>query len=132
MSGCSPTPPQRAYTPAHAPGERPAHNGLGIAALVLGIAGSVAGLVWALFWLADVLGLLALALGLIVRRRTTYGDTAHRGVATFAVALGLIALALSGIGAGILRQAPEEPTRPSLDTYASYDEATALPPAAPR
>ncbi|MFT9821213.1 hypothetical protein [Lysinibacillus sp. NPDC056185] len=121
MSGYSEPPPQRAYAPARPPGERPAHNGLGTTALVLGITGSVVGLVWALFWLAGALGLLALALGLAGRGRAARGEATNRGATTFGAVLGLISLALSGVGAVLVSKTANDATAPPVT--ASYRPA---------
>ncbi|MFF9349567.1 hypothetical protein [Streptomyces sp. NPDC014734] len=125
MSGHSSSPPPREYVPARAPGEPSARNGLGTAALVLGLAGSVMGLVWSLFWLAAALGVFALALGLAGRGRTTRGRAANRDVTTFGAVLGLIALALSGVGAMLLCRAAEDTTGPPADTSHRSIEARA-------
>ncbi|MFG2560532.1 hypothetical protein [Streptomyces sp. NPDC048496] len=129
MSGYpEPAPPQkqRAYAPAHAPGERPVHNGLGTTALVLGITGSVVGLVWVLFWLAAALGLLALALGLAGRGRTSRGEATNRGTTTFGAVLGVIALTLSGVGAVLVTKTSAADTTPAQVT-ASYPSADPRP-----
>lgn len=93
--------PQQPYAPAQTPGTRPARNGLGIAALVLGVIGAVSGLVPFLFWLAGVLGLIALILGLAGRGRAKRGEATNKGVTTFGAALGLISLILAVVGAVI-------------------------------
>ncbi|MFE6665915.1 DUF4352 domain-containing protein [Streptomyces sp. NPDC057697] len=93
--------PQQPYAPAQMPGTRPARNGLGIAALVLGVIGAVSGLVPFLFWLAGVLGLIALILGLAGRGRAKRGEATNKGVTTFGAVLGLIALILAVVGAVI-------------------------------
>ncbi|MFB6712467.1 MULTISPECIES: hypothetical protein [unclassified Streptomyces] len=129
MSGYPEPPPrQRAYTPARAPGERPARNGLGTTALVLGITGSVMGLVWALFWLAAALGLLALALGLTGRGRAGRGEATNRGATTFGAVLGVIALTLSGVGAVLVTKAAAAGTTPAPATapHLSADPRPAL------
>ncbi|MFJ9681142.1 hypothetical protein ACIRP2_24275 [Streptomyces sp. NPDC101194] len=128
MSGYPEPPPrQRAYVPTRAPGEHPARNGLGTTALVLGITSSVVGLVWALFWLAAALGLLALALGLTGRCRTSRGEATHRGTTTFGAVLGVIALALSGIGAVLVTKAAADTTpAPTTAPHLSADPRPAL------
>ncbi|MEE1843004.1 DUF4352 domain-containing protein [Streptomyces sp. NPDC007076] len=93
--------PQQPYAPAQTPGTRPARNGLGIAALVLGVIGAVSGLVPFLFWLAGVLGLIALILGLAGRGRAKRGEATNKGVTTFGAVLGLISLILAVVGAVI-------------------------------
>ncbi|MFE3941346.1 DUF4352 domain-containing protein [Streptomyces sp. NPDC059118] len=93
--------PQQPYAPAQMPGMRPARNGLGIAALVLGVIGAVSGLVPFLFWLAGVLGLIALILGLAGRGRAKRGEATNKGVTTFGAVLGLISLILAVVGAVI-------------------------------
>ncbi|MFJ7197896.1 MULTISPECIES: DUF4190 domain-containing protein [unclassified Streptomyces] len=93
--------PQQPYAPAQMPGVRPARNGLGIAALVLGVIGAVSGLIPFLFWMAGVLGLIALVLGLAGRGRAKRGEATNKGMTTFGAALGLIALILAVVGAVI-------------------------------
>ncbi|MFJ4462269.1 DUF4352 domain-containing protein [Streptomyces sp. NPDC088928] len=93
--------PQQPYAPTQTPGTRPARNGLGIAALVLGVIGAVSGLVPFLFWLAGVLGLIALILGLAGRGRAKRGEATNKGVTTFGAVLGLISLILAVVGAVI-------------------------------
>ncbi|MFE3516823.1 DUF4352 domain-containing protein [Streptomyces sp. NPDC059166] len=103
-----PYPPQQPYAPAQTPGTRPARNGLGIAALVLGIIGTVSGLVPLLFWLAGVLGLIALILGLAGRGRVKRGEATNKGVTTFGAVLGLVALILSVVGAVLTFKAVDD------------------------
>ncbi|MEE1768820.1 DUF4352 domain-containing protein [Streptomyces sp. JV185] len=93
--------PQQPYAPAQMPGVRPARNGLGIAALVLGVIGAVSGLIPFLFWMAGILGLIALILGLAGRGRAKRGEATNKGMTTFGAALGLIALILAVVGAVI-------------------------------
>nr|WTB31718.1 DUF4352 domain-containing protein [Streptomyces sp. NBC_00830] len=93
--------PQQPYAPAQTPGLRPARNGLGISALILGIIGAVSGLIPFLFWLAGILGVIALILGLVGRGRVKRGEATNKGATTFGAALGLIALILSVVGAVI-------------------------------
>ncbi|MGC5364538.1 DUF4190 domain-containing protein [Streptomyces sp. DT24] len=96
-----PPQPQSPYGPAHAPGQRPARNGLGITALLLGIFGAVSGVIPFLFWLAGILGLIALVLGLSGLGRAKRGEATNKGVATFGVVLGVLSLILSVVGAVI-------------------------------
>ncbi|MFC8230036.1 DUF4352 domain-containing protein [Streptomyces sp. NPDC057287] len=100
--------PQQPYTPAQSPGTRPARNGLGIAALVLGIVGTVSGLVPFFFWLAGILGLIALILGLAGRGRAKRGEATNKGVTTFGAVLGLVALILSVVGAVLTFKAVDD------------------------
>ncbi|MFG2567662.1 DUF4190 domain-containing protein [Streptomyces sp. NPDC048567] len=93
--------PQQPYGPAHAPGLRPARNGLGIAALILGLIGAVSGLIPFLFWLAGILGTIALILGLVGRGRAKRGEATNKKMATFGTVLALIALIMSVVGAVI-------------------------------
>ncbi|MGQ4489118.1 DUF4352 domain-containing protein [Streptomyces sp. SAS_281] len=92
---------QQPYGPAHAPGLRPARNGLGIAALILGLIGAVSGLIPFLFWLAGILGTIALILGLVGRGRAKRGEATNKNMATFGTVLALIALIMSVVGAVI-------------------------------
>ncbi|MFF2730577.1 DUF4352 domain-containing protein [Streptomyces sp. NPDC058008] len=103
-----PPQPQQPYAPAQMPGARPARNGLGTAALVLGIIGTVSGLIPFFFWLAGILGLIALILGLAGRGRAKRGEATNKGVTTFGAALGLVALILSVVGAVLTFKAVDE------------------------
>ncbi|MDF6020570.1 DUF4352 domain-containing protein [Streptomyces sp. JH34] len=123
--------PQQPYAPVHAPGTRPARNGLGIAALVLGIIGSVSGLIPLLFWLAGILGLIALILGLSGRGRVKRGEATNKGVTTFGAALGLLALILSVVGAVITFKAVDDAVD-SIDKELSGSSASARPGGADR
>lgn len=129
MSAHSEPPPQRAYAPAHAPGERPVRNGLGTAAFVLGLTGSVTGLVRTLHGYAALLGLLALALGLAGRIRARRGGATNRGTTTFGAVLGLVSLTLSMTGAVLLHRAADIAPAPSRP--ASYAESGPSPAPAP-
>ncbi|MFB8211785.1 DUF4190 domain-containing protein [Streptomyces sp. NPDC056010] len=100
--------PQQPYGPAHAPGLRPARNGLGIAALILGLIGAVSGLIPFLFWLAGILGTIALILGLVGRGRAKRGEATNKKMATFGTVLALIALIMSVVGAVITFKAVDD------------------------
>ncbi|NEC65681.1 DUF4190 domain-containing protein [Streptomyces sp. SID9727] len=100
--------PQQPYGPAHAPGLRPARNGLGIAALILGLIGAVSGLIPLLFWLAGILGTIALILGLVGRGRAKRGEATNKNMATFGTLLALIALIMSVVGAVITFKAVDD------------------------
>ncbi|WP_405937103.1 DUF4352 domain-containing protein [Streptomyces sp. NBC_00726] len=100
--------PQQPYGPAHAPGLRPARNGLGIAALILGLIGAVSGLIPLLFWLAGILGTIALILGLVGRGRAKRGEATNKNMATFGTVLALIALIMSVVGAVITFKAVDD------------------------
>ncbi|MES9510122.1 DUF4352 domain-containing protein [Streptomyces sp. NPDC000609] len=118
--------PQQPYAPAQMPGMRPARNGLGIAALVLGVIGAVSGLVPFLFWLAGVLGLIALILGLAGRGRAKRGEATNKGVTTFGAVLGLISLILAVVGAVITFKAVGDAVD-DLDKAVSDTTASAKP-----
>ncbi|MFF2326987.1 MULTISPECIES: DUF4190 domain-containing protein [unclassified Streptomyces] len=118
--------PQQPYAPAHAPGARPARNGLGIAALVLGVIGAVSGLIPFLFWLAGILGLIALILGLVGRGRAKRGEATNKGMATFGAALGLISLILTVVGAVITFKAVDDAVN-DLNRAVSETTASAKP-----
>lgn len=115
--------PQQPYAPAHQPGGRPARNGLGIAALVLGVIGAVSGLIPLLFWLAGILGVIGLILGLSGRGRAKRGEATNKGVATFGAVLGLVSLVLAVVGAVItfkaVGDAVDEINKTVSDTTAS-------------
>lgn len=102
------TQPQQPYAPAQAPGTRPARNGLGISALVLGIIGTVSGLIPFFFWLAGILGLIALILGLAGRGRAKRGEATNKGATTFGAVLGLVSLILSVVGAVLTFKAVDD------------------------
>jgi hypothetical protein len=118
--------PQQPYAPAQTPGLRPARNGLGISALILGIIGAVSGLIPFLFWLAGILGLIALILGLVGRGRAKRGEATNKGMATFGTVLGLIALILSVVGAVITFKAVGDAVN-DLDKAVSDTTASAKP-----
>ncbi|MEU0133502.1 DUF4352 domain-containing protein [Streptomyces sp. NPDC006296] len=124
-----PPQPQQPYAPEQIPGTRPARNGLGTAALVLGIIGTVSGLVPFLFWLAGILGLIALILGLAGRGRATRGEATNKGVTTFGAVLGLVALVLSVVGAVLTFKAVDgvmkEVDKAVAEASASAEPATA-------
>lgn len=121
--------PQQPYAPAQTPGLRPARNGLGISALILGIIGAVSGLIPFLFWLAGILGVIALILGLVGRGRVKRGEATNKGATTFGAVLGLIALILSVVGAVITFKAVGDAVD-ELDRAVSDTTASAAPKAA--
>jgi hypothetical protein len=121
--------PQQPYAPGQVPGMRPARNGLGIAALVLGIIGSVSGLIPFLFWLAGILGVIALILGLAGRGRAKRGEASNKGVATFGAVLGLVSLILSVVGAVLLFKAVDDVVD-DINKEVSGSSASAKPGAA--
>jgi Domain of unknown function (DUF4190) len=87
-----PPPPYGAY-PAPPP-VRPvgAHNGLGVAALVIGIVGLL--LVWSVVG-GIVLGILAVIIGVLARGRCKRGEADNIGVATSGIVLGIVAVLVS-------------------------------------
>lgn len=117
---------QQPYGPAQTPGLRPARNGLGISALILGIIGAVSGLIPFLFWLAGILGVIALILGLVGRGRVKRGEATNKGATTFGAVLGLVALILSVVGAVITFKAVGDAVD-ELDKAVSDTTATAAP-----
>ncbi|MFH9470609.1 DUF4190 domain-containing protein [Streptomyces clavifer] len=125
----SPPQPQQPYAPGHEPGLRPARNGLGISALVLGIIGTVSGLIPLLFWLAGILGVIALVLGLAGRGRAKRGEASNKGVATFGAVLGLLALVLSVVGAVLTFKAVDDAVN-DISKEVSGSSASAKPGAA--
>ncbi|MEU2669802.1 DUF4190 domain-containing protein [Streptomyces sp. NPDC007164] len=118
--------PQQPYAPAQMPGARPARNGLGIAALILGVIGAVSGLIPFLFWLAGILGLIALILGLAGRGRAKRGEATNKGMATFGAVLGLISLILTVVGAVITFKAVDDAVN-DLNKAVSDTTASAKP-----
>ncbi|WP_327367843.1 DUF4190 domain-containing protein [Streptomyces sp. NBC_01217] len=118
--------PQQPYAPAQAPGTRPARNGLGIAALVLGVIGAVSGLIPFLFWLAGTLGVIALILGLAGRGRAKRGEATNKGVTTFGAVLGLVSLILAVVGAVITFKAVDDAVN-DLNKAVSDTTASAKP-----
>ncbi|MFF8713606.1 DUF4190 domain-containing protein [Streptomyces sp. NPDC015184] len=118
--------PQQPYGPAHTPGMRPARNGLGIAALVLGVIGAVSGLIPLLFWLAGILGVIALVLGLAGRGRVKRGEATNKGVTTFGAVLGLVSLILAVVGAVITFKAVGDAVD-DIDKAISETTASAKP-----
>ncbi|MFE7109354.1 DUF4190 domain-containing protein [Streptomyces sp. NPDC057575] len=120
------SPQPQPYTPAQTPGTRPARNGLGIAALILGVIGAVSGLIPFLFWLAGILGLIALILGLAGRGRAKRGEATNKGMATFGAVLGLISLILTVVGAVITFKAVDDAVN-DLNKAVSDTTASAKP-----
>ncbi|MFF4079020.1 DUF4190 domain-containing protein [Streptomyces sp. NPDC001777] len=118
--------PQQPYGPVQTPGVRPARNGLGIAALVLGVIGAVSGLIPLLFWLAGILGVIALILGLAGRGRAKRGEATNKGVTTFGAVLGLVSLILSVVGAVITFKAVGDAVD-DIDKAISETTASAKP-----
>ncbi|MGW1841529.1 DUF4190 domain-containing protein [Streptomyces sp. NPDC001966] len=118
--------PQQPYAPGQTPGMRPARNGLGIAALILGVIGAVSGLIPFLFWLAGILGLIALILGLAGRGRAKRGEATNKGMATFGAVLGLISLILAVVGAVITFKAVDDAVN-DLNKAVSDTTASAKP-----
>ncbi|MFD4942059.1 DUF4190 domain-containing protein [Streptomyces sp. NPDC058239] len=118
--------PQQPYAPAQTPGMRPARNGLGIAALVLGVIGAVSGLIPFLFWLAGILGVIALILGLAGRGRAKRGEATNKGMTTFGAVLGLISLILAVVGAVITFKAVDDAVN-DLNKAVSDTTASAKP-----
>ncbi len=85
--------------PAYGPpgASRPARNGVGIAALVLGILA----LVTAITLIGGVvLGVVAIVLGLVGRGRARRGEATNGGMATTGIVLGLVGI-LASIGLGL-------------------------------
>ncbi|MDK0519912.1 DUF4190 domain-containing protein [Streptomyces sp. ML-6] len=118
--------PQQPYGPVQTPGVRPARNGLGIAALVLGVIGAVSGLIPLLFWLAGILGVIALILGLAGRGRAKRGEATNKGVTTFGAVLGLVSLILAVVGAVITFKAVDDAVN-DIDKALSETTASAKP-----
>lgn len=75
-----------------------ARNGLGLTALVLGLVGTISGLIPLLFALAGLLGLLAVIFGFVGRARARRGEATNPKQATWGIATGIVALALSVVG----------------------------------
>ena len=72
---------------------RPARNGIGTAALVFG----VLGFLLAIVVVGGLLGIVAIVLGIIGLSRVRRGEATNRGSAIAGIALGVIAVALTGI-----------------------------------
>jgi hypothetical protein len=82
---------------------------MAVGALVCGIVGAVLGLIPLLYILALALGITALVLGLIARRRVSREPTIGRKtMATWGAALGAVAIALGVIGAVIVEDAVDD------------------------
>ncbi|NRQ40821.1 DUF4190 and DUF4352 domain-containing protein [Nonomuraea sp. NN258] len=77
---------------------RPARNGLGITALVLGIIGPLTGLIPIFFWMAGTLGLLAVIFGFVGRARAGRGEATNGGMALTGALLGLVAMGVATWG----------------------------------
>lgn len=72
---------------------RPPSNGVGIAALVLGILAFV--LAFPVFPLGGLLGIVAIILGVVGRKKAKRGEATNGGLATAGLALGAIALLIA-------------------------------------
>jgi len=90
--------------------ERPG-NGMAVAALVCGIVGAVLGVIPILFVAAWGLGAVAVALGIVGRRRAKRVAGAGRGgMALAGTLLGVLALVLGGVGVAIVDDAFDDLT----------------------
>jgi Na+/proline symporter len=80
-----------------------AGNGLAVAGFVCALIGAFAGLVPILFWLAIPLGVLGLVFGIVGRRRAKREPAVgRRGMASWGVALGIVAVGLGIWGATVV------------------------------
>lgn len=75
------------------PPARPARNGLGIAALVLGILSIVPGF----FYVGVVLGIIAVILGFLARGRVKRGEATNGGMALAGIIAGIIGFVVAAI-----------------------------------
>jgi hypothetical protein len=112
-------PGQFGAAPAYEQPPRPARNGLGTAALILGIIGTLAGVVPLMFWLAGLLGLIALVLGLAGRGRVKRGEAVNKGVTTAGAILGLVAMILSVVGAVLLYKVVDDAVNEAVKSTSS-------------
>jgi Na+/proline symporter len=80
-----------------------AGNGLAVAGFVCALVGAFAGLIPIMFWLALPLGVLGVVFGIIGRRKAKRDPSVgRRTMATWAVALGVVACGLGVWGAAIV------------------------------
>jgi hypothetical protein len=83
-----------------------AGNGLAVAGFVCAIIGAFAGLIPILFWIALPLGVLGLVFGIIGRRRAKANPSVGRkGMSTWAICLGVVAIGLGIVGIAIVNDA---------------------------
>ena len=76
-------------------------NGLGVTSLVLAILGLLACVFIVTGWIGAFLGLIAVILGFIGRRRVKRGEANNGGVATAGIILGFLAI-LAGIAVTVI------------------------------
>lgn len=79
-------------------------NGMAVAGFVCALVGAVLGLVPLFFLVALPLGILGIVFGFLGRRKAKNGAT-HKGLATTAVVLGLVAVLLSVAGVMVVNDA---------------------------
>lgn len=86
-----------------------AGNGMAVAGFVCAIIGVFAGLIPILFWLALSLGLLGLIFGIIGRRRAkARPELGKKGMATWAIGLGVVAIGLGTWGLSVVAEVDED------------------------
>ncbi len=105
-----PDQPQYGHVPSpYAPLAAPPGNWFAIPALVLGIVGTVVGLAPLLYKVALACGTLAFIFGIAGRPPSTRAGAPNRRMATAAIILGVIAVALGIIGRDLVIHAFPEP-----------------------
>jgi Protein of unknown function (DUF2510) len=113
--------------PPPAPGQvlyvEKAGNGLAVGALVCGIVGLTLGLIPILFIIAWALGLVAIVLGIIARRRAVQKpEVGRKTMSTVSVVLGVLALAIGGVGYAIVNDAFEDVDEATEELEEDLDE----------
>jgi hypothetical protein len=93
-----------------------AGNGLAVAGFVCALIGAFAGLIPLLFWLAIPLGLLGLVFGIVGRRRAKREPAVgRRGMASWGIALGIVAVGFGIWGATVIASVSNDLDKASKD-----------------
>ena len=121
------SPPAPSAGPQHVVYVESASNGLAVAALVLGIVGLVLGLIPILFFIAWICGIVGFVLGLVGRRRATKNPAVGRKtMATWGVALSILAFGMGCVGYAVLTDAFEDASDELESTSDCLDQADTL------
>jgi Na+/proline symporter len=93
-----------------------AGNGLAVAGFICALVGAFAGLIPLMFWLAIPLGVLGLVFGIIGRKRAKREPAVgRRGMATWGIALGIVAVGLGIWGATVIASVSNDLDKASND-----------------
>jgi Na+/proline symporter len=93
-----------------------AGNGLAVAGFICALVGAFAGLIPLMFWLAIPLGVLGLVFGIIGRKRAKREPAVgRRGMATWGIALGIVAVGFGIWGATVIASVSNDLDKASND-----------------